>query len=98
MAYAIGVAEPVSIHVDTFGTGQVPDGQLADAIEEVFDFRPLTIIGRLGLRSPIFRSTAAYGHFGRTPEDRTLEDGRTVQLFPWEKSDRVDDIRAAVKA
>ena len=98
LAYAIGVAEPVSIHVDTFGTGQVPDGQLADAIEEVFDFRPLTIIGRLGLRSPIFRSTAAYGHFGRTPEDRTLEDGRTVQLFPWEKSDRVDDIRAAVKA
>lgn len=98
VAYAIGVAEPVSIHVDTFGTGQVPDGQLADAIEEVFDFRPLTIIERLGLRSPIFRSTAAYGHFGRTPEDRTLEDGRTVQLFPWEKSDRVDDIRAAVKA
>jgi len=98
LAYAIGVAEPVSIHVDTFGTGQVPDGQLADAIEEVFDFRPLTIIERLGLRSPIFRSTAAYGHFGRTPEDRTLEDGRTVQLFPWEKSDRVDDIRAAVKA
>ena len=98
LAYAIGVAEPVSIHVDTFGTGQVPDGQLADAIEEVFDFRPLTIIEQLGLRSPIFRSTAAYGHFGRTPEDRTLEDGRTVQLFPWEKSDRVDDIRAAVKA
>ena len=98
LAYAIGVAEPVSIHVDTFGTGQVPDGQLADAIEEVFDFRPLTIIERLGLRSPIFRPTAAYGHFGRTPEDRTLEDGRTVQLFPWEKSDRVDDIRAAVKA
>lgn len=98
LAYAIGVAEPVSIHVDTFGTGQVPDGQLADAIEEVFDFRPLTIIERLGLRSPIFRSTAAYGHFGRTPEDRTLEDGRTVQLFPWEQSDRVDDIRAAVKA
>jgi S-adenosylmethionine synthetase len=98
LAYAIGVAEPVSIHVDTFGTGQVPDGQLADAIEEVFDFRPLTIIEQLGLRSPIFRSTAAYGHFGRTPEDRTLEDGRTVQLFPWEKSDRVDDIRAIVKA
>ena len=98
LAYAIGVAEPVSIHVDTFGTGQVPDGQLADAIEEVFDFRPFTIIEQLGLRSPIFRSTAAYGHFGRTPEDRTLEDGRTVQLFPWEKSDRVDDIRAAVKA
>jgi S-adenosylmethionine synthetase len=98
LAYAIGVAEPVSIHVDTFGTGQVPDEQLADAIEEVFDFRPLTIIERLGLRSPIFRPTAAYGHFGRTPEDRTLEDGRTVGLFPWEKSDRVDDIRAAVKA
>ena len=98
LAYAIGVAEPVSIHVDTFGTGQVPDGQLADAIEEVFDFRPLTIIERLGLRSPIFRPTAAYGHFGRTPEHRTLEDGRTVELFPWEKSDRVDDIRSAVKA
>ena len=98
LAYAIGVVEPVSIHVDTFGTGQVPDEQLADAIEEVFDFRPLTIIERLGLRSPIFRPTAAYGHFGRTPEHRTLEDGRTVELFPWEKSDRVDDIRSAVKA
>ena len=96
LAYAIGVPEPVSIHVDTFGTGQVPDGQLAEALEEVFDFRPLAIIERLGLREPIFRPTAAYGHFGRTPEDRTRADGRTVELFPWEKSDRIDDIRTAV--
>ena len=96
LAYAIGVPEPVSIHVDTFGTGQVPDERLAKALEEVFDFRPLAIIERLGLRDPIFRPTAAYGHFGRTPEDRTLRDGRTVELFPWEKSDRVDDLRTAV--
>ena len=96
LAYAIGVAQPVSIHVDTFGTGKFPDDQVASAVNEVFDFRPQTIIEQLGLRDPIFLPTAAYGHFGRTPESKTLEDGRTVELFTWEISDRVEDIRTVV--
>ena len=97
LAYAIGVAQPVSILVDTFGTGKLPDEQLARALENVFDFQPQSIIDRLNLRTPIFRPTAAYGHFGRTPESRPLDDGRTVELFSWEKSDRVDDIRTELK-
>jgi S-adenosylmethionine synthetase len=97
LAYAIGVAQPVSIFVDTFGTGKLPDGQLASALENVFDFQPQSIIDRLNLRTPIFRPTAAYGHFGRTPESRSLDGGRTVELFPWERSDRVDDIRTELK-
>ncbi len=96
LAYAIGVAQPVSVRVDTFGTGKCPDKQVAAALEEVFDFRPQAIIKQLGLRDPIFLPTAAYGHFGRTPESRTLEDGRSVDLFTWERSDRVDDIRTAI--
>jgi len=96
LAYAIGVAEPVSVHVDTFGTGKCPDEHVASALEKVFDFRPRAIIERLGLREPIFLPTAAYGHFGRTPECKTLDDGRTVDLFTWERSDRVDDIRGAI--
>jgi S-adenosylmethionine synthetase len=97
LAYAIGVAQPVSILVDTLGTGKLPDEQLASALENVFDFQPQSIIDRLNLRTPIFRPTAAYGHFGRTPESRCLDDGRTVGLFPWERSDRVDDIRTELK-
>jgi S-adenosylmethionine synthetase len=97
LAYAIGVAQPVSIFVDTFGTGKLPDEELAKAVENVFDFQPQSIIERLALRTPIFRPTAAYGHFGRTPESRTLAQGRTVELFLWEKSDRVDDIVSELK-
>ena len=97
LAYAIGVARPVSIFVDTFGTGKLPDQELASALENVFDFQPQSIIERLALRTPIFRPTAAYGHFGRTPESRCVAEGRTVELFPWEKSDRVDDIRTELK-
>ena len=97
LAYAIGVARPVSILVDTFGTGKLPDEQLASALENVFDFQPLSIIERLNLRAPIFLPTAAYGHFGRKPESRCLGEGRTVDLFPWERSDRVDDIRTELK-
>ena len=97
LAYAIGVAQPVSIFVDTFGTGKLPDEQLANALDNVFDFRPQSIIDRLNLRTPIFLPTAAYGHFGRTPESQCLGEGRTVDLFPWERSDRVDDIRTELK-
>jgi S-adenosylmethionine synthetase len=97
LAYAIGVARPVSIFVDTFGTGKLPDEQLASALENVFDFQPRAIIDQLKLRTPIFLPTAAYGHFGRTPESRCLDHGCSVDLFPWEKSDRVDDIRTELK-
>ncbi len=94
LAYAIGVAEPVSIHVDTFGTGRIPDQEIARAVSEVFDFRPRSIIETLSLTDPIYKPTAAYGHFGRTPEHRSV-DGRTVQLFPWELTNRVDPLRHA---
>jgi S-adenosylmethionine synthetase len=97
LAYAIGVAEPVAIHVDTFGTGTVPDDVIVRGLRDVFDFRPRAIIEQLGLESPIFRRTAAYGHFGRTPcVDRM--DGRSVQFFPWEKTDRVEALLTATRA
>jgi len=85
LAYAIGVARPVSVRVDTFGTGSVGDEALEAAVDQVFDLRPTAIINRLDLRRPIYRQTAAYGHFGR-PE---LE-------LPWEKTDMVDTIKAAL--
>ncbi|WP_419161918.1 methionine adenosyltransferase [Candidatus Palauibacter sp.] len=81
LAYAIGVAEPVSVMVDTFGTGGLGDDALARRVVDVFDLRPAAIIDRLGLRSPIYRRTAAYGHFGREPG----EGG-----FTWERTDQVD--------
>ena len=85
LAYAIGVARPVSILVDTFGTGTVSDDRLASAVEQVFDFRPAAIIRRLDLRRPIYRQTAAYGHFGRT--DLNL---------PWEQEDLTEALKAAL--
>ncbi len=97
LAYAIGVENPVSVHVDTFGTGSGSDEALSAAIESVFDFRPRGIIERLGLRNPIFTPTAAYGHFGRTPEERAPAEGAgVVWFFPWERTDRVEELRAAV--
>ncbi|MBQ9299320.1 MAG: methionine adenosyltransferase [Clostridia bacterium] len=84
VAYAIGVAEPVSLTVDTFGTGKLPDDQLAELVGRVFDMRPAAIIDRLDLRRPIYRATAAYGHFGRSQ-------------FSWEQTDYADRLRAAVK-
>jgi S-adenosylmethionine synthetase len=94
LAYAIGVQHPVSIHVDSFGTGAVADDHIARAVQEVFDFRPAAIIEALSLRDPIFLPSAAYGHFGRTPE--TVEaHGRTVQLFPWERTDRTEALADA---
>ncbi len=100
VAYAIGVAEPVSVMVDTFGTGMVPDEVLEDAVREVFDLTPLAIIKALNLRHPIYRPTAAYGHFGRPPERRRFVDkdvDREVELFPWEHANRVEDLRLAVQ-
>ena len=86
LAYAIGVAKPVSINVNTFGTGVVADEQLEKAVEKVFDLRPTAIINSLGLRRPIYRQLAAYGHMGR--EDLGVS---------WEKTDKVDALLAAVK-
>ena len=97
VAYAIGVAEPVSVWVDTFGTGVVPDREIARGLGEVFDFRPVAIIRDLDLRQPIFGPTATFGHFGRTSE--VMERfGRIVTTFPWERTDRVADLKTAVGA
>ena len=84
LAYAIGVARPVSIMIDTFGTGILPDEKIGEAVEKVFDLRPTAIINRLDLRKPIYRSLAAYGHMGR--EDLGVS---------WEKTDMADALRAA---
>ena len=85
LAYAIGVARPVSVRVDTFGTGTVADAKLEEAVDKVFDLRPAAIIRDLDLRKPIYRQLAAYGHFGR--EDLGVA---------WEKTDRVDALKAAL--
>ena len=77
IAYAIGVAKPVSVYVDTYGTGVIPDHQLTEIIQEVFDLRPKSVIDRLQLQRPIYRNTAAYGHFGRSE-------------FTWEALDDVE--------
>jgi len=90
VAYAIGVDRPVSVMVDSFGTGSVSDSMLESAVREVFDLRPREIIRALGLKKPIFRRTASYGHFGRKP----AEDGG----FSWERLDRVQDLLDAVDA
>ena len=87
VAYAIGVAKPVSIMVDTFGTGVVEDEKIEKAVEKVFDLTPAAIIRTLDLRKPIYRKLAAYGHMGR--EDLGVK---------WENTDRVDALKAAVAA
>ena len=96
VAYAIGVAEPVSIMVDTFGTGTVPQDALEAAVREVFDLTPGGIIQALNLRNPIYRATAAYGHFGRAPERRKIGE-RDVELFTWEHVDRAEELKVAAE-
>jgi S-adenosylmethionine synthetase len=85
VSYAIGVAEPTSINVDTFGTGSIDEEKLIAAVQEVFDLKPKGLIVMLDLLRPIYRRTAAYGHFGRNDQD-----------LPWEKTDKVEALRAAV--
>ena len=87
VAYAIGVARPVSVMVETFGTSEIDPAKLPDLVHEHFDLRPAAIIDRLALRRPIFRRTAAYGHFGRSEP-----------TFTWERTDHADELRAAAQA
>ena len=86
LAYAIGVAQPVSVNIDTFGTGKVSDLDLADAVMQVFDLRPVAIIKQLNLRRPIYRKTCNYGHFGRNDPD-----------FTWERTDQVQQLLDALR-
>ena len=96
VAYAIGVAEPVSVYVQTFGTGAVPDSAIEAAVKEVFDLKPLSISRDLDLRKPIYQATAAYGHFGRTPKkEGTGKSAKT--FFTWERTDRVTALKRAVR-
>ena len=103
VSYAIGVAKPVGIFVDTYGTAQVDfsDGEIAKAVESIFDMRPAAIIERLKLKNPIYQETAAYGHMGRTPQTKTFSfnvEGQTKEMtletFTWEKLDHIDKVKA----
>lgn len=105
VAYAIGVARPMNLYINTYGTAKVKqtDGEIADKINDIFDMRPKAIENRLKLRNPIYRETAAYGHMGRKPvtvvkkfrDSNRKEVVREVELFTWEKTDMVDAIKAA---
>jgi S-adenosylmethionine synthetase len=96
VAYAIGVAQPVSILVDTFGTGTIPDARLEQVVRDVFDLTPRGIIDALRLKRPIYQATAAYGHFGRRPKNVTILE-RPVRLFPWEDTSRVRALLSAAR-
>ena len=87
VSYAIGVAEPTSISVDTFGTAAISEARIIDLIREHFDLRPKGLINMLDLKRPIYQATAAYGHFGRERAD-----------FSWEKTDKAEALRAAAKS
>lgn len=99
VSYAIGVAEPTSISVTTFGTGKISDEKIEKLIRQHFDLRPYGIMKMLDLLHPIYRLTAAYGHFGRKPKQITYTDGKgkkhTATAFSWEKTDRADALRKA---
>src|SRR5436189_1149180 len=96
VGYAIGLAEPVGLFIDAFGTETVPVEKIQEAALEVFDLTPGGIIQALNLRNPIFRATAAYGHFGRAPERRKVGE-REVELFTWEHVDRADELQVAAE-
>jgi S-adenosylmethionine synthetase len=85
VSYAIGIAKPLSVRVDTFGTGKLSDLELTAAVEKVFDLRPAAIIAQFNLRRPIYEKTAYHGHFGR-------------EGFPWEESNRTGALQEAVAA
>ena len=101
VSYAIGVAEPTSISVTTFGTGRIPDEQIEKLIRKHFDLRPYGIIKMLDLVHPVYQSTAAYGHFGRKPKELSYTDSAGVThnatAFSWERTDRAEELRKAAK-
>ena len=108
LSYAIGIAEPLSVFVDTHGTknpalAALTDGEIARRIAALFDLRPHAIVRRFGLKNPIFEATASYGHFGNRPYTKVetfYEDGqkveREVEFFGWEKLDMIDEIKSAL--
>ena len=96
LAYAIGVAEPVSVMVDTFGTSTVPEAEIMRAVRETFELTPRGIIAALDLRKPIYSATSAYGHFGRTPK-KTGKGKASATSFTWERTDRAAALRRAVR-
>ena len=96
VAYAIGVAEPVSVMVDTFGTGRVADTKIMQAVEQTFDLTPRGIARALDLRRPIYEATAAYGHFGR-PSREVGTGAAQRTLFTWERTDRAEALKSALR-
>ena len=94
VSYAIGVAEPTSVSINTFGTGKISDEKIIELVRENFDLRPYAITNMLDLLHPMYRQTAAYGHFGRNPFEMTVGND-TFTAFPWEKTDRADALRSA---
>ncbi|NJK98575.1 MAG: methionine adenosyltransferase domain-containing protein, partial [Bacteroidales bacterium] len=103
VAYAIGVARPVGLYVNTYGTGKVnlSDGEIAEKVNKIFDLRPYAIVKRFGLKNPIFQETAAYGHFGRDAYKKEVDYyingdklSKQVEFFAWEKLDYVDALKA----
>ena len=103
VSYAIGVAKPVNVFVNTYGTGIIPDNEIADKVSQLFDLTPAGIIRDLRLKQPMYEESASYGHMGRKPETVTKtfinDEGqpfvREVELFTWEKLDRIEDIKKA---
>ncbi|WP_203299753.1 methionine adenosyltransferase [Marinobacter sediminum] len=94
VSYAIGVAQPTSISLNTFGTGKISDDKIIQLVREHFDLRPYAITNMLDLLHPMYRATAAYGHFGREPYEMTV-GGKTFTAFPWEKTDRAAALKDA---
>ncbi|MBQ0744559.1 MAG: methionine adenosyltransferase domain-containing protein, partial [Pseudomonas sp.] len=95
VSYAIGVAQPTSVSINTFGTGKISDDKIVKLVREHFDLRPYAITRMLDLLHPMYRATAAYGHFGRTPVEMTVK-GDTFTAFPWEKTDKAELLRASL--
>ena len=102
LSYAIGIAQPLSIYVDTYGTSKVKisDGEIAERIASLFDLRPAAIVAKFGLKNPIFEATASYGHFGNRPYTKTetiwengVQKQREIEYFGWEKLDAVEMLK-----
>ena len=98
LAYVIGRADPTDLSINTFGTGVMPDDRIIKLIREVFPLTPREMIRHLTLQAPIYRATAAYGHFGRTPYKAKNSNGHTYEHFTWEKTDKAAELRRAAKS